>query len=74
MRYLLFGYDNYYPSGGWNDFIKGSDDLEELKTFKPEFKNDYYHIVYLEKGEVIATGRHAFNVRHSNHNVNIDWD
>ena len=30
MRYLLFAGLDYYPSGGMNDFVKGSDDLEEL--------------------------------------------
>jgi hypothetical protein len=38
-RYLLFGYDNYYPSGGMNDFIKGFNNYDE-------FIKDYIHDNY----------------------------
>lgn len=31
-RFLLFGSDNYYPSGGWNDFILDSDTVEEIHS------------------------------------------
>jgi hypothetical protein len=28
-RYLVFAGDTYYPSGGWNDFQRSFDKLEE---------------------------------------------
>ena len=30
-RYLVFAYDGYYPSGGWQDFVMATDDLEDAK-------------------------------------------
>lgn len=36
-RYLLFAGEEYYPSGGWNDFRGAFDTLEEarLAAFEP---------------------------------------
>lgn len=31
-RYLLFAGDAYYPSGGWNDFVSASVNLDPLKA------------------------------------------
>lgn len=31
-RYLLFGYSDYYPDGGWHDFIESFDTLDEAKN------------------------------------------
>lgn len=28
-RYLVFAYDNYYPTGGWNDFNEDFDNLAD---------------------------------------------
>lgn len=61
-RYLLFGYDQYYPGGGWSDFIKASDDLEELKkgaevglnrNQTEGYRHEYYDIVDLNKMETV---------------------
>jgi len=30
-RYVLFGFADYYPGGGWADFVAASDDIEKLK-------------------------------------------
>jgi len=30
-RYLLFAGDNYYPCGGWEDFIEDFDDLQKAR-------------------------------------------
>jgi len=32
-RYLLFAYDDYYPSGGMNDFVSSFDSLDEIEDF-----------------------------------------
>lgn len=56
-RYIMFGYDQYYPSGGWTDFIKSSDDIEELKkdivNGLKKHKCEYYEIVDLNKMQVV---------------------
>lgn len=31
-RYLIFMFDNYYPTGGANDFIGSAENKEEIKT------------------------------------------
>lgn len=31
-RYLVFAGDDYYPSGGWNDFRDDFDDIDAAKT------------------------------------------
>lgn len=60
-RYALFAGDTYYPSGGMNDFIKFSDDIEELKKFAddPEDEGsawprfDWAHIVDMNTWEIV---------------------
>lgn len=42
-RYLLFcGYD-YYPSGGWSDFVGSYDSI--LEAHRGMIFKDWYHIV-----------------------------
>jgi len=31
-RYLLFMGENYYPVGGWDDYVASSDSIEELQA------------------------------------------
>lgn len=63
-RYLLFGFLDYYPSGGWGDFVAASNDLEELKNRAKKgekivsktieyYKYDNYEIVDLTKLETV---------------------
>lgn len=49
-RYLLFGYDNYYPSGGQHDVVDSFDSLDELKEFIKDsiYKLDYYDILDMD--------------------------
>ena len=55
-RYLLFMYDNYYPSGGWSDFRGDFDTVEEAYAFvHPGY--DFYDIVDTTIKETIRTGR-----------------
>lgn len=30
-RYLVFEFEQYYPAGGWNDFVGSFDTLEEAR-------------------------------------------
>ncbi len=52
-RYLLFGGDFYYPSGGWFDFVKSSDDRLELMVEALESDKDWAHIVDMEANQRI---------------------
>lgn len=53
MKYLLFLGDNYYPSGGWDDFVNYFDTLYDainhIKTFDPDWK--WAHVMY--EGKII---------------------
>ncbi len=44
-RYLLFGGEIYYPSGGWKDLLGSADSLEELMEQPVETFIDWLHIV-----------------------------
>ena len=57
-RYLVFAYDQFYPSGGWNDFVGAFDTLEEAESKGRETlaDNEAYDIVDLEKLEMISGG------------------
>lgn len=58
-RFLLFAGDNYYPGGGWDDFISDHDALAEAlaagkyaATFEGLWK-DWWHVVDTETGRTI---------------------
>lgn len=42
-RFMLFGGDHYYPVGGWHDFRKWCDTLEEAREAGAEY--DWFHVV-----------------------------
>lgn len=56
-RYFLFAGENYYPSGGFGDFRKDADNIEELKeVFFNEFKwCDWCHILDTQTGLIVDT-------------------
>lgn len=55
-RYLLFGFDGYYPEGGWNDFRSSHDTVEEaLATVTQAY--DLYHVVDTHDEKVCEYGR-----------------
>ena len=65
-KYLVFGGDYYYPSGGWEDFQGGFDSLDDAilsitkgkknackhKGFKSCLQ-EWNHIVNSETGEIV---------------------
>lgn len=54
-RYLLFLFDSYYPSGGWNDFASSHDTIvEALQEDRSHW--DHYQVVDKETGEIIQEG------------------
>ena len=55
-RYLLFAYDEYYPSGGWYDFRGSFDSIEEAKKFCDRVNRDWAEIVDSQEGKVLLDG------------------
>jgi len=53
-QYLLFSFDNYYPSGGFNDYKKDFDSHEEALSYIKEtyesWHYDFYQIVDMKSG------------------------
>jgi hypothetical protein len=64
-RYLLFAGSVYYPSGGWDDFHADHANLEsaiengKFITNGAESSYDWFHIVDLETGKVVAEGQNG---------------
>jgi len=53
-QYLLFGFDQYYPRGGWSDLLGSFDTLEEAKgAVGKQGRWDYYQIVDIQTGYVV---------------------
>lgn len=52
--YLVFVWDNYYPSGGWRDFKGTFYSLEDAFQCVLSESGDWYQIV--ENNEVIREG------------------
>lgn len=54
-RFLAFGGDSYYPSGGWRDFEDDFDDLEQ--AIQSVIHEDWFHVVDLETRTFVVEGR-----------------
>ena len=59
-RYLMFGFDTYYPGGGMNDFIFDFDTVDEMKKeIKKINKNKHwefqnYNAIDTETGKIFG--------------------
>jgi hypothetical protein len=53
-RYIVFQYEDYYPSGGWGDLQGSFDTLEEARAFAQENRHDNTDIIDLETGEDVC--------------------
>ncbi len=58
-RYLLFAYQDYYPSGGWDDFKDSFDILEAANKVKAAYESDGYPNVTVVDS---FTGKYAEDV------------
>lgn len=47
-RYLLFGYNDYYPRGADRDYIDDFDTIEEMEKFYMQQKYKFERTVYLD--------------------------
>lgn len=45
--FLVFAGEDYYPSGGWNDFVGSYPTLHEAKEAAVKQRRDWWHIVDL---------------------------
>ena len=56
MRYLVFGYSQYYPCGGMGDLMDTVETMEQVKELirKDEW-NDFFDVYDLLKKEVVTT-------------------
>jgi hypothetical protein len=56
-RYIVFMYDNFYPTGGWHDYLGRYDTKEEAKeaglAAQTKTGRDYVDIVDLETNEIV---------------------
>lgn len=56
-RYFVFAYDNYYPSGGWNDFQDSFETFEQAQQFSTSLTDnkifDRAHVVDIVTGNTI---------------------
>jgi hypothetical protein len=55
QMYALFAGDNYYPGGGWADFVKSFDTLDMAKDYVQHNDAvwDWYQIVDLANQKVV---------------------
>lgn len=64
-RYLLFGGDRYYPSGGWQDYIGQFDSVveamrEALREEHSRSKFDWYQVVDTTTAKIVEDGMSEF--------------
>ena len=52
-KFMLFGYDAYYPSGGWGDFMGDFDNVEDARAHidKQKCRRDDYDLINTETKE-----------------------
>jgi len=50
-RYIVFGYNHYYPGGGWTDYLESFDLKEDAEEFIKNQSNDMYDLIDSETGE-----------------------
>lgn len=50
-KFMLFGYDTYYPQGGSGDVVGVFDTMEDVVTVPLSYRSDYYEVLDLDTGE-----------------------
>ena len=60
LQFALFGGENYYPAGGWEDFQDTYATLEEAVAGGSVYLNEgygrWYHVVDLSTRSIVALG------------------
>lgn len=55
-KYAVFAGYNYYPSGGWNDFVGFCETLDQAYKLVLHTKGDWYEIVEIQQNLIISKG------------------
>lgn len=69
-RYWLFQYDNYYPSGGFNDFIGSYGTIEECKSAIQENWRVLGHIFDSQEQKIIESYYYEGELEEMNAKIN----
>jgi hypothetical protein len=56
-RFVLFQIYDYYPEGGWNDFVGSFDSAQEAFETAGNLSGDGWHVVDMRAGVVVRWGR-----------------
>jgi len=51
--YLVFAGEQYYPRGGWGDFVGSADTMDEALALVPK-DADWHHIVHEQSTVVVG--------------------
>lgn len=70
-KYLLFAYENYYPSGGLNDLKETSDSLEALLTNVSSYEDYYIHIYDGDTFEAVWSNKYPTRLKELNVKVKV---
>lgn len=77
VPFLLFVGERHYPSGGWHDFNEAFDNVhtatatgERLIAEENNFYMDWYHVVDLRSGRIVAGGGSAYGTGNQNPHLN----
>ena len=54
-RYLVFVGSDYYPLGGWGDFVGDYNTLEEARLRALNKKEDWYQIIDSTNKQIVGT-------------------
>lgn len=57
MKYLVFAGDNYYPSGGWDDYVDSTTSIEDALVLLLKVDRDWWHIVDKDSFKIVRSGR-----------------
>jgi hypothetical protein len=52
-RFVLFAGDDYYPSGGWDDFVASYETFGDALRQAANIERDWWQIVDLEGGNIV---------------------
>ena len=73
-RYFLFSYDNYYPSGGMNDFINHFEKFEEAKEEAKKAPFENIQIFDIFTGEVFHSTKDGVDDALKLFNLNYEME
>ncbi|HUV85208.1 MAG TPA: hypothetical protein VMV86_05815 [Methanosarcinales archaeon] len=72
-RYLLFAYDDYYPSGGMNDFVSSFDSLDEIEDFI-KTRMSIKDWSYAEVGHQLSDQVNNITIYDQENNKHVDYN